>query len=147
MTALYELVPIDAPATEDGVALKYTQPEKTETAPANTSELLTLKLRYKQPAGSQSKLLTFTLDKDAYRKAAMDESFRWATAVAAFGMHLRQSEQISGFPMEKAIELARSATGEDESGYRAEAVGLMEKATSLQPAGTNTNGYPQWQYR
>lgn len=147
VTALYELVPVGAPATEDGVALKYTQPDESETKPANTSELLTLKLRYKQPEGSKSKLLTFTLDQDAYRKDAMDESFRWATAIAAFGMHLRQSEQIGGFPMDKVIDLAGSAVGDDEYGYRKEAIELMKRANRLNSGQTNPNGYPQWQYR
>jgi Ca-activated chloride channel family protein len=147
VTALYELVPAGAPATEDGVPLKYTKPAETEANPVDSSELLTLKLRYKQPEGSNSELLTFTLDQDAFRADAMDESFRWATAIAAFGMHLRESGQIGSFSMDEALTLAKGAIGEDEYGYRKEAVDLMIKAYSLSSGTTNGNDYPQWQYR
>jgi Ca-activated chloride channel family protein len=147
VTALYELVPADAPAAEDGVPLKYTTPAEPETNPANTSELLTLKLRYKEPDGAQSKLLTFTLDKEAYRPDSMDESFRWATSIAAFGMQLRDSNQIGAFSMPEVIELAESAFGEDEYGYRKEAIDLMNRAMQLKSGSTSTDGYPQWQYR
>lgn len=76
MTALYEIVPAGALAAEDGVELKYTKPEEPKTEAVNSTEMLTLKLRYKQPEGSKSKLLVFTLDKNAYRPDSMDESFR-----------------------------------------------------------------------
>lgn len=145
VTALYELVPADAPAAEDGVPLKYTQPPKTNEA--NGSELLTLKLRYKQPEGSKSKLLTFTLDKETYQPDVMDASFRWATATAAFGMHLRSSSQIRSFSMQDMIELAKSAAEYDPDGYRKECIQLMDKAMNLKSNEPNAGGYPQWHYR
>lgn len=147
VTALYELVPADAPAAEDGVPLKYTKPAEPAANHENTSELLTLKLRYKQPEGSKSKLLTFTLNKEAYRPEAMDASFRWAMATAAFGMHLRASNRIGSFTLNEVIELAKSAMEQDQHGYRAECVELMNKALNLKSNGPDANGYPQWQYR
>ncbi|WP_372808134.1 von Willebrand factor type A domain-containing protein [Pontiella sp.] len=146
VTALYELVPADAPATEDGVPLKYTQPESTEFA-VDSSELLTLKLRYKEPEESKSKLLTFELDQSAYQPDSMDASFRWATAVAAFGMHLRGSNRIGAFSMDNVMGVAKSAAERDPSGYRAECLELMNKTINLRSGITTTNDYPQWQYR
>lgn len=122
-------------------------PETPETSPANASELLTLKLRYKQPEGSKSKLIAFTLNADAYRADAMDESFRWATAIAAFGMRLRDSAQTGAFPMDAVIQLAKGAVGEDEFGYRKEALELMNRMKQLKSGTTHSNDYPQWNYR
>jgi len=144
VTALYELVPVGAPAMQEGVPLKYTKP--AEQTIGTTDELLTLKLRYKEPEGSVSKLLVFPL-KGFSESAAMDQSFRWATAVAAFGQYLRQSEHTSHYSLEEIKKLAESAIGDDPYGYRREFIRLIDRTNQLKGGTSTENGYPQWQYR
>ncbi len=144
VTALYELVLTDAPVTQDGVSLKYVQP--TEKQYTGSDEMLTLKLRYKEPEGSVSKLLSFPL-KAATPSESMDESFRWATSVAAFGQYLRQSEHLTHYALEEIQELAESAIGEDPYGYRREFIRLLQQAKQLEKRTPTESNYPQWQYR
>ena len=118
--------------------LKYqpTAEEKPERYMTTGSrELLTLKLRYKQPDGNTSKLLTFPVtDKGAsYSRASTD--FKFAAAVAEFGMLLRDSEFKGSSSCGSVIELAEEAKGTDAEGYRAEFLTLVRKAKDLRPAG------------
>ena len=129
VTALYEVVTTDAPATQDGVALKYAP--DTAKAYADTDEMLTLKLRYKEPDGDTSKLLSFPLKAGAV-SGSMDESFRWAAAVAGFGQYLRQSKNLVHYSLEDIRELAESAVGEDPNGYRREFIQLLKQAGQLE---------------
>ncbi|MCJ8275849.1 MAG: von Willebrand factor type A domain-containing protein, partial [Bdellovibrionales bacterium] len=90
VVALYEIVPSGSRKGVD--PLKY---QKTKSKPvptgADKDELLTVKLRYKQPKRTQSKLLTYTLknSEKSFEKSSHD--FRWSVGVAGFGMILRQS--------------------------------------------------------
>jgi len=148
VTALYEIVPVGAPDSHEGIPLKYAKKDEKVAEP-QSSEMLTLKLRYKAPDGDVSKLLTFPLAKDAVQRGVGDESFRWAAAVAAFGQLLRGSQYAGKFSINDVRDLAVGAKGEDPFGYRSEFIRLMERAAELkgnQPA-TNDKGYPLWQYR
>ena len=113
--------------------LKYQPAIAPATYAANefSSELLTLKLRYKQPEGNTSKLLEFpaTDSGASYGKASAD--FKFATAVAAFGMVLRDSEYKGSANFEGILELAEEGKGADAGGYRAEFINLVKKARSL----------------
>ncbi|MBN2704269.1 MAG: VWA domain-containing protein [Pontiellaceae bacterium] len=144
VTALYELITTDAPATQDGVALKYAQTEESSYSAAD--EMLTLKLRYKEPEGSVSKLISFPL-KAGTSDEAMDASFRWVTAVAAFGQYLRQSENLVRYSLEEIKEMAESAVGEDPYGYRREFIRLLDQAAQLEGCVPTDSKYPVWQYR
>ncbi|MBD2723480.1 vWA domain-containing protein [Hymenobacter armeniacus] len=128
VTALYELVPVGSaqPLIDD---LKYQQTGKTP-APA-TAEVLTVKLRYKEPQGSTSKLLSQALASTptSIEKASAD--FRFAAAVAQFGMLLRQSEQRGTATWAATEQLANNARGTDTDGYRAELVRLVRLAEGL----------------
>ncbi len=144
VTALYELITSDAPATQDGVELKYTQAIGKQYS--DEDELLTLKLRYKEPEGSKSKLLVIPLKAEAPPES-MDESFRWAAAVAAFGQYLRQSDHLVRYSLEDIQEQAESAVGEDPFGYRREFIQLLQRATQLENSTSPASKYPLWQYR
>ena len=144
MTALYELIPTDAPAAQNGVPLKYAQ--TAEKSYSDRDEMLTLKLRYKEPEGSTSKLLTSPLMAEALN-GLMDESFRWATTVAAFGQYLRQSDALVLYGLDDILKPGESAMGEDASGYRRELIQLIQKAKQLESGTTTESPYPQWQYR
>ena len=131
VTALYEVVPAGEKLENPGVdELKYSRPaEATQGAGAN--ELLTVKLRYKEPAGGASRPLNVgVLDARAsFRNAS--ENFKFAAAVAEFGMLLRDSRYKGQSSFDGAAELARAAKGADLRGYRAEFVRLVETAKSL----------------
>src|SRR4029079_3774660 len=63
VTALYEIVPPGVPFELPGVdPLKYQQPVKPAAGgSAASNEMMTVKLRYKEPDGDASKLMTFTV--------------------------------------------------------------------------------------
>ena len=93
-----------------------------------SKELLTVRVRYKTPTGSTSRLLSRTL---ADRGAEPDEDFRFASAVAGFAMLLRDSEHRGSATFDRVIALARGARGDDPEGYRSEFVTLVEAARDL----------------
>ncbi|GAB3842651.1 VWA domain-containing protein [Hymenobacter jeollabukensis] len=131
VTALYEVVPVGAPPVVDG--LKY-QPAPQATAGAAATELLTVKMRYKQPQGRTSRLLSQALPAAAPTAlAAASNNLRWAAAVAQMSLLLRQSERRGEATWQNTVELARTARGKDDDGYRAECIRLMETAASLTP--------------
>ena len=141
VTALYELIPADKTTVVMSMSLpaidplKYQKP-KVSTEPtdaAKTDELLTLKLRYKQPDGKESKLIQRPLKGEVkeYGKASGD--FKFAASVAAFGMLLRESEHRGTATFDGVLELAVEAVGKDTNGYRREFLDLVRKARELSP--------------
>ncbi|RYU81078.1 YfbK domain-containing protein [Hymenobacter persicinus] len=132
VTALYELVPPGAPTGID--ALKYqSNPAPVAVAPAS-AEVMTVKLRYKEPQGQQSRLLERTLRGAPVPVAQASENLRFAAAVAQFGMLLRQSDYRGNATYPTTLQLAKDARGRDEDGYRAELVRLVKLAEGLTPA-------------
>ncbi len=134
VTAIYELVPPGAPMPHESApkvdALKYQAPPSTSAASAS-GELATLKLRYKAPDGDESKLSSFAIvDRGASFDAASVD-LRFASSVAAFGMLLRDSPHKGQASFAWVRSTAQGALGRDPSGYRAELVGLVDKAAAL----------------
>ncbi|RPI98981.1 MAG: DUF3520 domain-containing protein, partial [Chloroflexi bacterium] len=131
VTALYELVPAGTTVTTPGVdPLKYQQPGTLSPAAAS-SDMLTLKLRYKEPEGQDSKLITVPVTDPGIGYAQASADFKFASAVAAFGMVLRDSPHKGTASLEAATELAAEGLGPDREGYRAEFLGLVKKAERL----------------
>ena len=129
VTALYEIVPRGAPldvTLPDVAALRYQAPPRTERS--SSDELLHVALRYKAPDGERSQLETYPVR--AERRAA-SESMRFASAVAGFGMLLRESPFAGELTWDRVLDLARGAKGRDEEGYRADFIRLSERAASL----------------
>ena len=89
---------------------------------------MTVKLRYKQPDGNTSQLISTAVPA---RNASMTPNLGFAAAVAQFGMLLRRSELKGDSTWSKAQELARRFRGEDPDGYRAEFVRLIDLAAAL----------------
>ncbi len=148
VTALYEIVPAGAPDAHDGVVLKYGRKDAAPAAPSS-GEMLTVKLRYKEPEGDASRLLEFPYTARDIRDGAGDDSFRWAASVAAFGQILRNSPHAARFTLRDVHAMAAGALGEDPHGYRAEFIRLVERAAALKGDAppVNDKGYPLWQYR
>ncbi|HEV7299461.1 MAG TPA: von Willebrand factor type A domain-containing protein [Tepidisphaeraceae bacterium] len=138
VTALYEVVPVGVkpPTTLPGVdPLKY-QPQVDASKPvAGGDELLTLKLRYKAPDApleqGTSKLLQFPVTDAGHAFATASTDFKFATAVAAFGMVLRDSPHKGDATLGHVLKIATSAKGEDKNGYRGEFIQLVMQAVIL----------------
>jgi secreted protein with Ig-like and vWFA domain len=98
------------------------------------NDTLTVRLRYKQPDGQESTRLDVSLV-DAGQTAAPSDDFQWATAVAAFGMLLRQSEYQGLANFEAVLETAQAAKGNDPTGRRREFIDLVRRARALWSSG------------
>ncbi len=131
VTALYEIIPAGVEsaflATVD--TLKYQKESKP--AAGGGKETATVKLRYKKPGGDKSMLLERIVPATGIAGGKTSENFRWSAAVAQFGMMLRNSEFKGNTTWNQTIQLAKAAKGEDEHGYRAECIRLMETARDL----------------
>jgi Ca-activated chloride channel family protein len=132
VTALYEVVPAGtAVELRDVDPLRYQQPGSL-TDIAATGQIMTLKLRYKEPDGHTSKLLVVDVVDDGGDIDRASTDFRFAASVAAFGMILRDSEHRGTATHDTVLELARNSLGDDEHGYRAEFINLVRTAKALQ---------------
>ena len=129
VTALYEVVPAGLPLDGPGAPRSSTSSRPRSARRRPPSELLTVKLRYKDPEGSESRLLATTVAGEAGR--APRSGLRFASAVAAFGMLLRESEHRGRADWPMVLELASEARGRDAEGYRAEFLDLAQKAAEL----------------
>jgi Ca-activated chloride channel family protein len=133
VTALYEVVPVGAPETSSASvdALKY---QKTANSPAASgSELLTVKLRYQEPQGSPSQLLTLPVRNVRLGEpiAQASNNLRWAAAVAQFGLLLRGSRYAGSATWASTADLARTTEAPDADGSRSEFRELVRQAASL----------------
>ncbi len=137
VTALYEIIPAgqNIPGGTSVDPLKY-QPEPVASGTPVSGDLLTVKLRYKQPDGDKSQLIEVPLpapeEVAAFDQASPD--FRFASAVAAFGMKLRGSPDAGNISWDEILKIARGALGDDPGSYRAEFLTLVESAKKLPPS-------------
>lgn len=140
VTALYEVIPagIKTDLLDKVDPLKYQSQHKEIAKSADNGEIMNIKLRYKQPDGDTSRLLEHPVFDTHISIAKTSDNFRFAAAVAQFGMLLRNSEFKSNSSFSDVLSLARKAKGNDEEGYRSEFIRLVESAQSL--AANNSNG-------
>jgi Ca-activated chloride channel homolog len=129
VTAIYEIVPAGEKIDNDGIELKYSKVEPGDTR--FNSELLSVKLRYKEPKEDESKLLTVGMMDNAQNIAGASENLKFAASVVEFGLLLRDSRYKGGANIGSVVELANSARGNDLNGYRGEFVDLVGQAKRL----------------
>ncbi len=120
VTAIYEVTPVGSPAILND-DLRYAP----DPAGTTSDELAFLRLRYKAPGESESRLIETPIT----TTNATDPSF--ATAIAGFGQLLRNGTYTGDWSYADAIALATRTKGDDPFGYRAEAIQLMRLAESL----------------
>lgn len=128
VTALYEIVPAGVksniyPSVDD---LKYqsVQKNKSNVVLSDSPELLTVKLRYKQPDGDKSVKIGQPVIDNGKNEVSSD--MRFASAAAMFGQLLRGSDFKGNATYGKVISLCESALDNDKDGYRAEFVRLVK---------------------
>ncbi|MBV8254258.1 MAG: von Willebrand factor type A domain-containing protein [Chitinophaga sp.] len=129
VTALYEIIPTG----QAGSTVNWVDPLKYQQAQVlgNRSEILTVKMRYKQPDSNTSSLVQEVL---RYQPKAFDDmsaDFRLAASVAAFGQILRESAFQGDATYDKVLKWAANTRGEDPEGYRSEYLQLVKKAMLL----------------
>lgn len=149
VTALYEVVPVgqSTPGASPAVdALRYvakaiplptaaSEPVKGEAGAGGAStEMLTVKMRHKAPDGDKSERSYEVPLVDAgqpgdFARASTD--FRFAAAVAEFGLVLRDSPYKGAATLGAAAELAQEGKGADAKGYRAEFIELARRAQAI----------------
>ena len=129
VTVLYEIIPTGSPelaATID--PLVFQQPQMVPS-----DDLMQIKIRYKKPSDDTSILMTTKIDGAFALKSVPSDNLKFASAIAEYGMLLRNSEFKGQSSFTQALELARSARGADENGYRSELIKLIELSQLLDP--------------
>ncbi len=131
VTALYEVIPEGVTISNNLLPvdpLKY-QDQISEAQSKYGNELLTVKLRYKNPNKDKSSLITEII----YNSEATDlnENLKFASSVASFGMLLRDSKFKGNSSFQMVQQLAKESKGVDENGYRAEFIKIVELAELL----------------
>ncbi|MEC4811971.1 MAG: VWA domain-containing protein [Scytonema sp. PMC 1069.18] len=133
VTALYEVIPVgvtsDVPLP-DVDPLKYQQKTLQKTTSSN-NEIMQVKLRYKRPSESVSQLLTYPVVDRGVKLEDASTNFKFVSAVAAFGMILKDSPYKGTANFDAVLQLARQSQGTDLEGYRAEFIRLVETSKTL----------------
>ncbi len=123
VTALYEIIPAENGDSSQGSSLKY----QTTGTLVDSSELLTVNLRYKAPNGNKSTLLSYPVNADSY-DGKLSETLSFAAAVAEFGMVLRDSENKGNASYDTVLALAEPCIHADTDDYKKEFLRLVEIA-------------------
>ncbi|WP_432670083.1 YfbK domain-containing protein [Flavobacterium sp. SM2513] len=128
VTALYEIIPIGVESDffKTEIPLKYTQ-NQTETNVFN-DELATIKFRYKKPDGDKSIEMVNVIENNSIDLNATSSDFKFCSAVAWFGLTLRDSKLIPNKDLNAIKALAKKGLNNDEEGYKAEFIRLVETA-------------------
>ncbi len=122
VTALYEVALSDSEMDFASSDLKYTD----ASAGTENGEFLTVSIRYKEPDGNESKLLTYPVTAEDYSQN-MNDDFRFAAAVAEFGMLLRDSQYKGTSSKDSVLELLSQNDFADDE-YKTEFMDLVENA-------------------
>lgn len=138
VTALYEIIPAKSKESIDNIdTLKYQKTVSQDQIASN--EMMTIKFRYKDPKGSESKLIVHPLLAQDETEQKSSEDFRFASSVAEFGMILRDSKFKGKANFKNILTAARESKGIDTDGYRAEFIKLVETAEIVWKASDNVS--------
>lgn len=139
VTAIYEVILSDSKSKQviaKAADLKY----QNKTVSGNSSDLMTVKFRYKPIKSDQSILLEDVLNKSALIDLEnSSDNYRFSAAVAGFGMLLRDSEFKGSSTYDNMSSLAKGALGTDKENYRTEFLQLIQTANALQALEANSN--------
>jgi len=137
VTALYELIPAGSDEAMKSIdPLKYQSgaeeaSSNNDVKPDRSAELMTVKLRYKQPDGNKSTKVEIPVKGKVLDLDDTSDNFRFSASIAEFGLILRDSDYMEEASIEQVIALAKGARGEDEEGYRSEFLKLVKLADAL----------------
>ncbi|MBI5094690.1 MAG: VWA domain-containing protein [Candidatus Hydrogenedentes bacterium] len=148
VTALYEIVPAGVAYSGPGLdPLKYApqgpgqtlddltsqtrQLKEDPRAAAASGELMTIKIRYKDPNADASKRIDAPVTDPGQGYDQSSRDYRWAAAVAEYGMVLRDSQFKGTATIDSARAIAEGSNGFDPRGQRAEFINLLVTAKTL----------------
>ncbi|MDX6191075.1 von Willebrand factor type A domain-containing protein [Flavobacterium sp. Fl-318] len=129
VTALYEIIPAGVKSdylNHQPDALKYTPVEENTTK--YSTELATIKFRYKKPDGDKSIEMVAIIENKTISLESSSTDFKFSTAVAWFGLKLRDSKLITNKSSDAILKLAKQGVANDTDGYKAEFIRLIEGA-------------------
>lgn len=131
VTALYEVVPVGVKGNIPGSIdnLKYQQISKNFISLNYPAELLTVKLRYKDPDSNNSKKIEVPLVDNQKNEESSD--FYFVSAVAMFSQLLRDSDFKGNADYTKVITTAKKGLENDSQGYRREFIRLVEAVSGI----------------
>jgi Ca-activated chloride channel homolog len=135
VTALYEIIPpgmtpdIKLPDIDK---LKYQKPQAT-SIPSDPDEIMQVKLRYKEPTGDRSELISRSVGDRVIPLEQVSEDLRFASSVLMFGMLMRDSEFKGKTSLELVLRLAEQGKGGDAEGYREEFISLVKGYGAIKP--------------
>lgn len=127
VTAFYEIIPAENTSVDK---LKY-QENVVKSEDFMTNEIINVKFRYKDPKGTESKLITKALEENNLEIENTSDNFRFAASVAGFGMILRDSEYKGDITLSKVTDMANKSKGFDAEGYRRDFIKLLDKYGSI----------------
>ncbi|MFN0067425.1 MAG: vWA domain-containing protein [Limisphaerales bacterium] len=130
VTALYELVPV-AGTVPGAEALRFASNAGRRPAGERPDEVVFIKLRRQPPGGGKSRLMEVAVPDTGRRWAEATPQTRFAAAVAAYGLLLRDSAHKGALTWDQALRLAEQTMGNDPDGLRAEFVDLVRRASEL----------------
>ena len=150
VTALYEIVPNAAviKLAETDRPLKYNRAFRSQVdsqvradkakavADDLSPETLTVYLRYKQPDGDKATEINKGVTDDGRDFGKASTNLKFASAVAGFGMLLRESPHKGSITLPAVVEIASSALGDDKAGDRKEFIEIVKKTEQI--LGVNT---------
>jgi Ca-activated chloride channel family protein len=129
VTAIYEIIPVgvrnEFPESVD--PLKYQKKRKPVFSIAG-NEIMNIKFRYKTPDGEKSKLIEHALFYPPQTFNETSVNFRFVSAVAQFGMLLRNSAFKQQSSFDRTYVMAKNSLGKDSEGYRSEFLQLIRDA-------------------
>lgn len=131
VTAIYEITPANSDANSvDGLRYQQEAEHKDRQAPINSSELGFLKMRYKLPNETKSRLIETPI-KNSNTNPSQDVQF--SIAVAGFAQLLTNSPLVADLNYDDLIREAQASKGDDPFGYRAEFIQLVRMAKVAKP--------------
>jgi Ca-activated chloride channel family protein len=135
VTALYEIIPVGIKSKFyiEPTTLKYTNTKETEPSDSElakqtkfNNELATVKFRYKKPNGDKSIEMIRVIEDQSTEMTDSSSDLKFSSAVAWFGLKLRDSKFITNKSMSDIKKLAKEGLAYYDQGYRAELIRLME---------------------
>lgn len=132
VTIIYEIIPagVKSDKVRKVTPLKYQKNIAGVPVP-ETSELATIKFRYKKPNGNTSMEMAHVIGTTSRNIELASDNVKFASSVAMFGMLLKKSEHKGNSSYDKALALAKSAKEDDVEGYRVEYIQLLKKSARL----------------
>jgi Ca-activated chloride channel homolog len=132
VTAVYEIIPsgVESRFLTDPDPSKYLKQNLPEIR-NESSEIATIRVRYKQPAGDQSREFRQVVGDSRLAFNRTSDNFRFSASVAMFGMLLRNSDYKGNATYDLVSSMAEKARGSDDDGYRAEFIRMVKSVRDL----------------